>query len=186
MRSKEKDTVNVVIGKNMAKMRAQFNLSQKEICQVIGVNRNTYKDYEVGKRTVPLQILQDLAKFYKVSTNYFFENMPQLPPDKEVIMRRFAESVANNKEKYIAIDLFDPNAMKKYFDDKEKKLQSKVRLRVKKLRLDNNKTQQELAKYVGVDKSTYNKYENGKRKFNNDVVNQLAEYYNIKVSDIVD
>ena len=76
--------------------------------------------------------------------------------------------------------------MKKYFDDKEKKLQSKVRLRVKKLRLDNNKTQQELAKYLGVDKSTYNKYENGKRKFNNDVVNQLAEYYNIKVSDIVD
>ena len=113
MRSKEKDTVNVVIGKNMAKMRAQFNLSQKEICQVIGVNRNTYKDYEVGKRTVPLQILQDLAKFYKVSTNYFFENMPQLPPDKELIMRRFAESVANNKEKYVAIDLFDPNAMKK-------------------------------------------------------------------------
>ena len=76
--------------------------------------------------------------------------------------------------------------MKKYFDDKEKKLQSKVRLRVKKLRLDNNKTQQELAKYLGVDKSTYNKYENGKRKFNNDVVNQLAEYYSIKVSDIVD
>ena len=91
--------------------------------------------------------------------------MPQLPPDKELIMRRFAESVANNKEK---------------------KLQSKVRLRVKKLRLDNNKTQQELAKYLGVDKSTYNKYENGKRKFNNDVVNQLAEYYNINVSDIVD
>ena len=73
----------------------------------------TYKDYEVGKRTVPLQILQDLAKFYKVSTNYFFENMPQLPPDKELIMHRFAESVANNKEKYITIDLFDPNAMKK-------------------------------------------------------------------------
>ena len=46
--------------------------------------------------------------------------MPQLPPDKELIMHRFAESVADNKEKYITIDLFDPNAMKKYFDDKEK------------------------------------------------------------------
>ena len=57
---------------------------------------------------------------------------------------------------------------KKYFDDK--KLQSKVRLRVKKLKLGNNKTKQELANNLGVDKSTYNKYENGNRKFNNDVL----------------
>lgn len=57
---------------------------------------------------------------------------------------------------------------KKYFDDK--KLKSKVRLRVKKLKLGNNKTKQELANNLGVDKSTYNKYENGKRKFNNDVL----------------
>ena len=48
MRNKEKDTINIVIGKHMAELRAKFNLSQKEICQVIGVNRNTYKDYEIG------------------------------------------------------------------------------------------------------------------------------------------
>ena len=76
--------------------------------------------------------------------------------------------------------------MKEYFDKEEKKIQSKVRLMVKQLRLDNNKTQDEIAKYLNVDKSTYNKYENGKRKFNNDVVKELADYYNIKVSDIVD
>ena len=52
--------------------------------------------------------------------------------------------------------------------------------------LENNKTQDEIAKFLDVDKSTYNKYENEKRKFNNDVVKELAEYYNIKVSDIVD
>ena len=65
-------------------------------------------------------------------------------------------------------------------------IQNKVRLRVKQLGLENNKTQEEIAKYLDVDKSTYNKYENGKRKFNNDVVKQLADYYNIKISDIVD
>lgn len=88
--------------------------------------------------------------------------------------------------KYIALDLTNPDAMKEYFDKEENKIQSKVRLRVKQLRLDNKKTQDEIAKYLNVDKSTYNKYENGKRKFNNDVVKELAEYYNIKVSDIVD
>lgn len=69
---------------------------------------------------------------------------------------------------------------------KKRRYKVKLRLRVKQLRLDNNKTQDEIAKYLNVDKSTYNKYENGKRKFNNDVVKELAEYYNIKVSDIVD
>ena len=72
MRNKEKDTINIVIGKIMAELRWKFNLSQREICQVIWINRNTYKDYEIVNRTIPLQILRDLAKFYKVSSNYFF------------------------------------------------------------------------------------------------------------------
>lgn len=61
-----------------------------------------------------------------------------------------------------------------------------MRLRVKQLILDNNKIQDEISKYLNVDKSTYNKYENDKRKFNNNVVKELVEYYNIKVIDIVD
>ena len=32
----------------MVELRFKFNLSQKEICQGIGVNRNIYKDYEIG------------------------------------------------------------------------------------------------------------------------------------------
>lgn len=186
MGSKEKDTINVVIGKHMAELRNQFGLTQKEICQVIGVNRNTYKDYEVGKRTIPLQILRDLSKFYKVSSNYFFENMPELSLKEQQHLFRYSTAVANDKAKYIVIDPTNPKAMKEYLDNEEKKIQSKIRLRVKSLRLEHNKTQEEIANYLGVDKSTYNKYENGKRKFNNDVVKALANYYNIKVSDIVD
>ena len=186
MRNKEKDTINIVIGKHMAELRAKFNLSQKEICQVIGVNRNTYKDYEIGNRTIPLQVLRDLATFYKVSSNYFFEDMPELTQKEKQQLFRYSTAVANDKQKYIVIDVNNPSAMKKYFDNEQEKIQSRVRLRVKQLRLDNNKTQEEIAKFLGVDKSTYNKYENGKRKFNNDVVKELADYYNIKVSDIVD
>lgn len=186
MEKKEKDTINVVIGKHMADLRGKFGLSQKEICGVIGVNRNTYKDYEIGNRTIPLQILRDLAKFYKVSTNYFFEDMPELTLKEQNELLRYSTAVATDKQKYIALDLNNPNAMKDYFDKEEEKIQNKARLRIKNLRLENNKTQDDIAKYLKVDKSTYNKYENGKRKLNNDVVKELAEYYNIKVSDIVD
>lgn len=183
---KDKDTINVVIGKHMAELRKQFNLSQKEICGVIGVNRNTYKDYEIGNRTVPLQVLRDLVKFYKVSTNYFFEDMPELTLEERRLLLNYAVEVANDKPKYIAINLNEPNAMRDYVRKEEEKIQNKVKLRVKKLRIENNKTQEEIAQYLGVDKSTYNKYENGKRKFNNDVIKSIAEYYNITVSDLID
>jgi DNA-binding XRE family transcriptional regulator len=52
MRNKEKDTINIVISKHMAELRSQFSLSQKEICGVIGINRNTYKGYELGNRII--------------------------------------------------------------------------------------------------------------------------------------
>ena len=71
-------------------------------------------------------------------------------------------------------------------EELEKKIQARARLKIKNLRLENNKSQKEIAKYLEVDLSTYNKYEKGSRKLSNEVVKKLAEYYNISVSDIVD
>lgn len=186
MRKNDKDTINIVIGKHMTELRNKFNLSQREICGVIGVNRNTYKDYEVGNRTIPLQVLRELAKFYKVSTDYFFEDMPELTPKEQKQLFNYSNLVAKDKQKYIVLDLDNPNSIGDYFEKEQEKIQNVARLRIKNLRNENNKTQDDIAKYLGVDKSTYNKYENGKRKINNDVVKKLAEYYNIKVSDIID
>ncbi len=181
-----KETINVVMGKHMAELRNQFGLSQKEICQVIGAKRDTYKDYELGRRATPLQTLRDLAKFYKVSADYFFEDMPELSIEERRKLYQYSNAVLNDKQKYIALDLNNPNAMKEYLEQEELKAQSRVRLRVKNLRLENNKTQEELAKILGVGKSTYNKYENGKRKFSNEIIKKISDYYNIKVSDLVD
>lgn len=70
--------MDITIGSNMSKLIKKFNLTQREICSVVGVNASTYKHYELGDRMVPISVLQDLAEFYKVSTNYFFKNMPKL------------------------------------------------------------------------------------------------------------
>ena len=66
---------DIAIGKNIAEIRKKANLTQKEISQVVGVNTSTYKHYELGDRAVPISVIKDLATFYKVSTNYFFENI---------------------------------------------------------------------------------------------------------------
>lgn len=175
--------MDITIGSNMSKLRKQFNLTQREICSVVGVNASTYKHYELGDRMVPISVLQDLAKFYKVSTNYFFENMPELSMKESIELSKYANEVSNSTQKYIAIDLTNPT---KGLEELEKKIQARARLRIKNLRLENNKSQKEIAKYLEVDLSTYNKYEKGSRKLSNEVVKKLAEYYNISVSDIVD
>ena len=173
---------DIAIGKNMADMRNKFNLTQKEIAQVVGVNVSTYKHYELGDRCTPLAVIRDLANFYKISTDYFFENMPELSTKEELEVRRFAFEVSQNKSQMIGDIRNFAEGMAKI----EEKVQARARLRVKQYRLDNKKSQQEVADYLGIDISTYNKYEKGSRKLNNEVVRKIAEYYNIKVSDILD
>ena len=173
---------DIAIGKNMADMRSKFNLTQKDIAQVVGVNVSTYKHYELGDRCTPLAVIRDLANFYKISTDYFFENMPELSTKEELEISIRAFDVSQNKSQMIGDIKNFAEGMAKL----EEKVQARARLRVKKYRLDNKKSQQEVADYLGIDISTYNKYEKGSRKLNNEVVRKIAEYYNIKVSDILD
>lgn len=121
-------------------------------------------------------VLQNLAKFYKIPTNYFFENMPELSDKERLELSNYSFKVANNTQKYIAMDLKNST---KGLDEIENKVQARARLRIKNLRLENNKCQKELAKYLSIDLSTYNKYEKGSRKLSNEVVKKLAEYYNV-------
>lgn len=173
---------DIAIGKNMADMRSKFNLTQKDIAQVVGVNVSTYKHYELGDRCTPLAVIRDLANFYKISTDYFFENMPELSTKEELEISRRAFDVSQNKSQMIGDIKNFAEGMAKL----EEKVQARARLRVKQYRLDNKKSQQEVADYLDIDISTYNKYEKGSRKLNNEVVRKIAEYYNIKVSDILD
>lgn len=173
---------NIAIGKNMVDMRSKFSLTQKDISQIVGVNVSTYKHYELGDRFAPLAVIRDLANFYKISTDYFFENMPELSIKKELEISRRAFEVSQNKSQVIGDIKNFAEGMAKL----EEKAQGRARLRVKQYRLDNKKSQQDVADYLGIDISTYNKYEKGSRKLNNEVVRKIAEYYNIKVSDILD
>jgi len=179
----KRKSIDITIGTNMGKLRKQFNLTQREICSIVGVNTSTYRHYELGDRMVPISVLQDLAKFYKVSTNYFFENMTELSDKESLELSNYAFRVANSIEKHI---VFDFKNTTRGLDEMEEKTQARARFRIKNLRLENNKSQKELAKYLEINLSTYNKYEKGGRKLSNEVVKKLAEYYNISVSDIVD
>ena len=175
--------MDITIGNNMSLIRKSRDYKQREICEVIGINASTYKHYELGDRCVPPSILKALANFYKINVNYFFENIPETDDIREHIELSKYISDANNSKGWVSKPR---DNIKDVLEDTEKMIQARARFRIKEYRISNKKSQQDVANYLGVDISTYNKYEKGSRKLNNEVVRKIAEYYNIKVSDILD
>ena len=51
-------------------LREDGDLKQKDIAEVLKLPTNTYRNYELGIRTLPLEILVEIAKYHKTSTDY--------------------------------------------------------------------------------------------------------------------
>lgn len=51
-------------------LREDCDLTQTELAEYLHIRQNTYSQYESGQRQLPLAALIQLAKFYKVSTDY--------------------------------------------------------------------------------------------------------------------
>lgn len=54
-------------------LREDLDIKQKEIADFLHIKQNTYSQYENGQRQLPIEVLIQLAKYYKVSTDYILE-----------------------------------------------------------------------------------------------------------------
>ena len=54
----------------LKELREENNLTQTQVAEYLNVKQNTYSQYETGKRTLPIDMLIKLAKYYNVSTDY--------------------------------------------------------------------------------------------------------------------
>ena len=54
-------------------IREDKDLSQQDIAEYLNLYLNTYRRYETGEQTIPINILKKLSKFYKVSIDYLTE-----------------------------------------------------------------------------------------------------------------
>lgn len=57
--------------------------------------------------------------------------------------------------------------------------------RIRDLREDNDKTQTEIASYLGMKQPQYYRYENGLRDIPSDILIKLADYYKVSVDYIL-
>lgn len=51
-------------------LRIDHDLTQQQIADLLGCKREVYRRYEKGSRTIPIDYLITLAKYYGVSIDY--------------------------------------------------------------------------------------------------------------------
>ena len=56
--------------KRIKDLREDHDKLQKDIAKLLGISQQYYSEYEKGKRTIPIQHLITLAKFYDTSIDY--------------------------------------------------------------------------------------------------------------------
>lgn len=56
--------------KRLRDLREDHDLLQKGIAQMLGISQQYYSEYESGHKTIPVNYLIELAKYYHTSIDY--------------------------------------------------------------------------------------------------------------------
>lgn len=56
--------------KRIKYLREDHDLLQKDVAKLLGISQQYYSEYEKGNRTIPIQHLITLSKFYGTSIDY--------------------------------------------------------------------------------------------------------------------
>lgn len=56
--------------KRLEELRVDHDLTQQDVADLLGCQREVYRRYEKGTRTIPADYLIQLADYYRVSTDY--------------------------------------------------------------------------------------------------------------------
>ena len=77
----------------LKKLRNQNNYTQEEIAQKLGINRSTYKDYEIQTSIIPIKHLITISKVYNVSIDYILglTNIESYPSNNTIENKKAGE-----------------------------------------------------------------------------------------------
>ncbi len=70
--------------KRLKDLREDHDMYQKDIAELLGISQQYYSEYESGKRTIPIQHLITLAKYYHTSIDYIVD-LTNIDPNKKHI-----------------------------------------------------------------------------------------------------
>ena len=73
----------MLIGKRIKDLRKKRKLTQAELSDSINIGQSTLANFENGKRTIPVDIVIQLAQFFNVSADYLLGLSNS--PDAEIV-----------------------------------------------------------------------------------------------------
>lgn len=88
--------------KRVRELREARNLTQNDVCKVIGIQQPQYNRYETGKRDFPLAYVIEVALLFNTSVDYILELSDESKPYKRIKNledRNYAKEKTNRKTK---------------------------------------------------------------------------------------
>lgn len=74
--------------KRVRDLREDNDKYQKDIASLLGISQQYYSEYEKGNRTIPIEHLIKLARFYNTSIDYLVELTDEIKPYKQHKQKR--------------------------------------------------------------------------------------------------
>lgn len=59
--------------KHLEDLRIDHDMTQQQVADYLGIQREVYRRYEKGTRTIPVDYLMKLADLYETSVDYILE-----------------------------------------------------------------------------------------------------------------
>lgn len=129
------EPIKMNFSQKLKELRKSKNITQEELAKAIGAERSSVGKYETG--SIPsIEKLTKIAQFFDVSTSELLDNITM--------------SYAKTPVKTADIENNDFNASDEMWMKQ-----------LKKLRQERGLLQKDIAAYLGIDRTTYVKYENG-------------------------
>lgn len=61
-------------------LREDNDLTQKQLCDFLNISQVSYSYYELGKRSIPLELLCKIADYYNTSVDYLLFRTDEKKP----------------------------------------------------------------------------------------------------------
>ena len=91
------------LGKTLLELRKKKGLDQRDIADIVGVERSTYGKWETGDSHPPLTKLVDLADLFEVSTDYLLGRDERIVPTVRIALEAAQEYIENTKIQTLAL-----------------------------------------------------------------------------------
>lgn len=65
-------------------LREDHDLTQQQISNILNISQVAYSYYELGKRSIPLELLSKLADFYHTSVDYLLYRTDKVTPYEKI------------------------------------------------------------------------------------------------------